>query len=386
MKKKLISFMFMCLLISFIGQSVYGAYNPTKFINDRPWAYEVTHNWVITASDGCVIPHTAFDRMDSIYVEIDRNRNYMTMSKDDKTITIDLKTRDNIVFGTKKDYLKIYEFRTGVYWLPAEVVCDYLGLTLEIYQYGKSANESVIRISDESANKELTDLIKQYNPDIVTEGEETNVPEPSINDPDPIEVIGERLIFLTFEGKLDTNTEMILDLLNQYQMKATFFITGENLTDNTDTLRRIIVEGHSIGLHTMTHNENKYSNDFNSLIDEFNTQNDILYKLTKYKTRLCRAPEGSSSDKLFIDSTNGMLLYELGYIVWDWNVNMSNPSLINAESGIKRYTKPVLRFESNDVTLETLPEILEYIASHEQFKVTPITESVEEINFIGKYK
>ena len=382
MSRKLIIFAVICFCILSLAANVYSAENPTRYINDLPWAYEITHNWEITPMEGCVIPHTAFERISGIDVAFNRNHTQMTMTKGEKKIVVDLKTKDYMIIGDRQIYVKIYEFRTGVYWLPAETVCNYFGLTLDIYQYGKSTKESAIRISDSTAAKSLNELLTLYNPDLAEKEEKLPI-ETTKEEPEP--PIGDRLILFTFEGELNAETVNILDILAEHDVKAAFFIVGASLTDNMEILRRLIVDGHTIGLHTMTHNETAYINNMNVIFDEFNEENELLYKLTKQKTRLCRAPNGSSSGKFFIDNEFGKQLYNSGYIVWDWNINMAGMTYENAVNGIKRNEIPVLRFEMDESAVRLLPEILDYIAENEQFKIKQITESTEEVNFIGKF-
>ena len=61
-------------------------------------------------------------------------------------------------------------------------------------------------------------------------------------------------IYLTFDdGPNPEVTPWVLDLLNQFQIKATFFLVGKNVKDYPELLKRIISEGHQIGNHTMNH-------------------------------------------------------------------------------------------------------------------------------------
>ena len=63
----------------------------------------------------------------------------------------------------------------------------------------------------------------------------------------------EKLIALTFDDGPDETTEQILDVLNQFQVKATFFVVGENCRMRPEVLVRISKEGHEIGNHTYKH-------------------------------------------------------------------------------------------------------------------------------------
>jgi peptidoglycan/xylan/chitin deacetylase (PgdA/CDA1 family) len=65
---------------------------------------------------------------------------------------------------------------------------------------------------------------------------------------------GEKIIYLTFDdGPHETATPFILDLLKQYNAKASFFCIGKNVSTHPDIYQRIINEGHAVGNHTYHH-------------------------------------------------------------------------------------------------------------------------------------
>ena len=64
----------------------------------------------------------------------------------------------------------------------------------------------------------------------------------------------QQTIYLTFDdGPIPELTPWVLDVLNKYQVKATFFCVGENIIKNPDIFNRIIAEGHQVGNHTHNH-------------------------------------------------------------------------------------------------------------------------------------
>jgi peptidoglycan/xylan/chitin deacetylase (PgdA/CDA1 family) len=64
----------------------------------------------------------------------------------------------------------------------------------------------------------------------------------------------EKHIYLTFDdGPTPIVTDKVLDLLNQYKAKATFFCVGKNVQNHTHIYKKILLEGHSIGNHTQNH-------------------------------------------------------------------------------------------------------------------------------------
>ena len=64
----------------------------------------------------------------------------------------------------------------------------------------------------------------------------------------------EKSVFLTFDdGPIPEVTPWVLDLLDQYEIKATFFMVGDNVRKHPETFQEVIKRGHSVGNHTMHH-------------------------------------------------------------------------------------------------------------------------------------
>ncbi len=71
---------------------------------------------------------------------------------------------------------------------------------------------------------------------------------------------GRKVAYLTFDdGPIPEVTPWVLDLLASHNIKATFFMVGENVRDNPGLLARIRQEGHSYGNHTMHHLQGRYT-------------------------------------------------------------------------------------------------------------------------------
>ena len=64
----------------------------------------------------------------------------------------------------------------------------------------------------------------------------------------------EKKIYLTFDdGPIPGVTHQVLDILNQFKAKATFFCVGENIHKHPEIYQRILAEGHATGNHTWSH-------------------------------------------------------------------------------------------------------------------------------------
>jgi peptidoglycan/xylan/chitin deacetylase (PgdA/CDA1 family)/uncharacterized membrane protein YbhN (UPF0104 family) len=101
-----------------------------------------------------------------------------------------------------------------------------------------------------------------------------------------------RSIALTFDDGPGISTDTILDILKEYNAKATFFVIGKNAGSNQHILRRIVEEGHEIGNHT-------YSHPFKAVIDhpssfgrELDSAQRIIKNITDIDCRLFRPPHG----------------------------------------------------------------------------------------------
>lgn len=109
----------------------------------------------------------------------------------------------------------------------------------------------------------------------------------------------EKLIALTFDdGPHPKETHQILDVLDKYNVKATFFVVGKHANWYSEPLKRAAKEGHEIGNHTFSHPDisNLSTDDIKGEIKECE---DTLIKLTGIKPTLFRPPYGSySRDKL----------------------------------------------------------------------------------------
>ena len=115
-------------------------------------------------------------------------------------------------------------------------------------------------------------------------------------------------IAITFDdGPHPILTPKILDILEKYHIKATFFIVGENVKNYPDVVEQILNQGHEIGNHTYTHDRINQK--------EIEACEKVIYELTDYKTKLFRPPEGA------INQTIKYISAGLGYDIILWNID-----------------------------------------------------------------
>ena len=193
-----------------------------------------------------------------------------------------------------------------------------------------------------------------------------------------------RVVYLTFDDGPNRDTGKILDILDNYDVKATFFVCGYRMEENPDTLRRIVGSGHSIGLHCYTHDESLMYASPDTLIDEINRSNELLFELTGVKTRIFRFPWGSSHKAVTAEMRERVVTE--GYRYWDWTEDAldytSSTEYVlanNVVRGIAGKKKEVVLMHDTERTAAALPTILEYIESN-NYVVETITQSEMPIN------
>lgn len=138
----------------------------------------------------------------------------------------------------------------------------------------------------------------------------------------PCDIIGhintkEKVIYITYDDGPSAITSEIVDLLNKYNVKATFFVLGENLKKYPDALKKINNSGHIIGNHTYHHinfyKENK-KKDIKDLIEkEIKTTEDEIVRIIDKKPFLLRYPYGYSKKNACEIAKN------MGYRLYNWS-------------------------------------------------------------------
>ena len=133
----------------------------------------------------------------------------------------------------------------------------------------------------------------------------------------------EKIAYLTFDDGPSNNTHEILDILKQYNIKATFFVLGSQVQVFPETTNRIYNEGHYIANHGYSH---KYSSIYQSpeqVLNEYNQCNEVVAKtinVPEYNSHLFRFPGGSVGGKYADLKKQAITLLDQNNILHiDWN-------------------------------------------------------------------
>lgn len=173
----------------------------------------------------------------------------------------------------------------------------------------------------------------------------------------------EPVVALTFDDGPDPKyTPMILDTLQQYGAKATFFVIGRNVEANPEIARRIVREGHEIGNHTYSHPIRLAQAGSGEIVRQLERTADLVATVTGARVRLFRPPGGAYTPELI--ATSKGLGYEI--ILWSWTTNPSDAYSPGRDRIIQKVTANVapgdiiLLHDGNNhgQTAAALPEII----------------------------
>lgn len=106
-----------------------------------------------------------------------------------------------------------------------------------------------------------------------------------------------QIAFTFDDGPHPHLTEEILKILDQYQVKATFFMIGQNVKNYPDVANEVIKAGHEIGNHTYSHVHLERLND-SQVAREIEACDDALEELCEYRPHLFRPPEGAINERI----------------------------------------------------------------------------------------
>lgn len=137
----------------------------------------------------------------------------------------------------------------------------------------------------------------------------------------------EKTVYLTFDdGPTDSTTPYVLDELKKANVKATFFLIGQQAKRRPALTTRIVAEGHAVGVHSYTHVYSRIYHSKAALLEDVEACRQTIFDLTGIATSLYRFPGGSFSvRKELIDC-----ITTAGYTYYDWNASCRDAELIGA--------------------------------------------------------
>ena len=198
-----------------------------------------------------------------------------------------------------------------------------------------------------------------------------------------------KTMYLTFDdGPSEENTNAVLDALKERNIKATFFLVGENVEKHPEIARRIVAEGHTIGIHCYSHDYEALYKSADAYIADFEKAKAVVYQTTGVEAKMFRFPGGSINSynkKVYKEIAEKMT--EKGYIYYDWNASLedavktSTPEILLTNAKESTLGRKKIVMLAHDVVYNTTCCIDALLDQFPEYQMLPLTEEVDPIQF-----
>ncbi len=209
---------------------------------------------------------------------------------------------------------------------------------------------------------------------------------------------GNGTIYLTFDDGPGAYTDEILDILDKYNIKATFFVTNQFGSQKyINMIKQEYDRGHTVGIHTYSHKWPVYTS-VDTYWDDFSKMEQIVYEQTGVHPKYFRFPGGTSNTaNCKYNNINNMMetlanfMTDKGYVYFDWHVDSGDTHGSKATvnyiiSTVKKYVKGsgnyiILMHDIKKNTMEALPSVIDYLKEHNYtFKKIDETTPVKQFS------
>lgn len=180
-------------------------------------------------------------------------------------------------------------------------------------------------------------------------------------------------IALTFDDGPTPVTENILNILQQNNVKATFFCIGKQIEKHPDIFKRIILEGHLVGNHSYSHDRRMGFFSTRTVVEDIKKNDEVIQTFSGKKALFFRPPFGVTNPKI------ASAIVQTGHHVIGWN-NRSLDAVITDESLIlKRVTNKIspggiILFHDTSIKTFNVLEQLLLSLHNKNYRVTPLDE------------
>lgn len=200
-----------------------------------------------------------------------------------------------------------------------------------------------------------------------------------------------KAVYLTFDDGPSDLTPKVLDLLDRYNAKATFFVVQKSNEDCEEYLSEIVERGHTLGLHSYSHNYNLIYSSKDAFLEDYEKVYDWVVENTGYTPSLFRFPGGSNNGSSYVGHSIIAEMEERGFQYFDWNVSSGDGSdlttteniIDNICSNVKNVENPVVLMHDGrgkHATLAALPSVLEYL-NNAGYEFLPLDKNVEPVHY-----
>lgn len=202
-----------------------------------------------------------------------------------------------------------------------------------------------------------------------------------------------KTVYITFDdGPGGKVTKDILDTLKKENVPATFFVIGSQIKGQEDIILRMKEEGHSIGLHSYSHDRNKLYCSNDNFLNEMIKDQEIIFNVTGEKYNILRFPFGCNNNSYKLTEELVKKLHNNNLKIYDWTVDSGDGA--NYKSSPETIIKKSCKSEDNVVLLmhcsflnktsaKALPSIIKYYKD-KGYEFKAIDETTPEIYKVTK--
>lgn len=266
-------------------------------------------------------------------------------------------------------------------------------LSVRVFQLKKQVAVLTEQLPVEEIQEEASGVYETTKVEESVKDTETKAEEPAkIN---PVRSSGKK-VYLTFDDGPSSNTDQILDILKDYDVKATFFVVGKTDERSVKAYQRIVEEGHTLAMHSYSHRYDEIYESKEAFARDLNSLQEYLYETTGVWPRIYRFPGGSSNTVSKVDMQELIeYLTDIGITYFDWNVasgdavsrTLPAETIVNnCLSGIEKQKESVILMHdasNKGTTIEALPQIIEAIQEQGDAELLPITDETVPVQHIA---
>ena len=198
-------------------------------------------------------------------------------------------------------------------------------------------------------------------------------------------------VYLTFDDGPGPNTKKLLDILKKNEIKATFFVTGKTDDFSKEIYKRIVEEGHTLGMHSYSHVYEEIYASEKAFAQDLDKIYGYLYDVTGVYPKFYRFPGGSSVQDTSVPIEDLIsILEERGITYLDWNV--ISPDIRDSSVGkvrmikelmsdVQKYETSVVMFydtQTQPMTIKTLTSFIKKLKKN-QYEILPVDENTAPI-------
>lgn len=237
---------------------------------------------------------------------------------------------------------------------------------------------------DMKANQSAMERPSKANRLHSTIGPRINSPEKVADQPDAKKISGFRksensttsepsgkIVYITFDDGPCSTTPQLLNVLDQCDVKATFFVTAQFMNDQdlVEQMKEIHRRGHKLAVHTYTHDYGKIYRSVSAFMEDYDKMDNLIYEAAGERSKIFRFPGGSNTG--YNSAIRSELLAEVknrGLIYHDWNAYDGDCDGYTGDDLIKRavtecsYTDRAILLMHNipgkETVIESMPEII----------------------------